>query len=159
MEKYSLQEIIDMTLEKEKMRRDFYLEAAKRFNKQIIKDLFLELSEWEAMHVQKVDELKSKLEGTELIESYAGDLQAYFRSVVDSELYEASSMEDFVKGIKDEKEAIDWAISFEKDAVLFFNEFLALSNLSERGMIEKLRDEEKNHIMYLARLKENLKKE
>ena len=159
MEKYSIIEIVDMTIEKEEIRRDFYSEAAKRFNRQKMKDLFRELSEWESIHIEKVNKLKEKLNEPKMIDSSLGELKAYLRSVVDSKLYNTTSMGDFVASIANENDAIDQAISFEKDAVLFFSEFLELSLFGEIGLIEQLRDEEKKHIVYLMQLKEEFGKE
>jgi len=155
MSMYAVNEIIEMTLEKEVMRRDFYAEAAKKFRNSKAKKLFSDLERWESIHVSKVKELKERLKLSPLIDSGLGELHSYLRSVVDSKLYTSVSMKDLLKGVKSVQEAITYAIGFEKDAILFFNEFLPFFIGKDEKVIKKLIDEEKNHIRHLFRMKGN----
>ena len=156
MPKYSIDEIIELTLEKEIMRRDFYAESAERFKNPAAKKLFADLKDWEEIHVVKVRELKDKLKVQPYVDSSLGEVRAYLRSVVDSKLYNSSSIKDFVEKIKNLQETIDCAIGFEKDAILFFAEVLSFLSDKDRKVVKKLIEEEKKHIQYLLNLRDKV---
>ena len=100
--------------------------------------------------------MKDRLKVQQYVDSGLGEVRAYLRSVVDSKLYASNSIKDFVKKIKSLQEAIAWAIGFEKDAILFFAEFLKFYSGKDRNVLKNLIKEEKKHIHYLSKLKDNL---
>ena len=57
---------------------------------------------------------------------------------------------------KDEKEAVDFAIGFEKDTLLFFYQILDIVKSADRPVVEKIVQEEKEHIKKLAEIKKTL---
>ena len=54
--------------------------------------------------------------------------------------------------IKTEKEAIELGIGFEKDSILFYQEMKKFVLTSEQNIIEKLLEEEKEHLRKLFEL-------
>jgi rubrerythrin len=50
---FNAAEIIDMGIEKEKKRRDFYALVAESFSDEEIKGLFTKLRDWEETHIEK----------------------------------------------------------------------------------------------------------
>ena len=151
---FKITEVVDMGIEKEKARRDFYDKVSKTFNEKELKDLFAKLRDWEVTHIEKFTEIKNSLEEDKTAENYPGQLTDYMQSLVDDKLYKQVSAEEFSRNIKDPIAAINYGIGFEKDAVLFFSELSKYAASSKKQAIDKLIDEEKQHIIYLINLRD-----
>jgi len=152
---FSVKEVVDMGIEKEKKRRDFYAMVAENFQEQDLKDLFTKLRDWEAEHVKKFTEIRSELMEEETNERYPGELSDYIKALVDDKLYKEMTPEDFSKEISSPVSAIQRGMEFEKDAVLFFSELLQYIKEGKKDVIKTLIDEEKQHLLYLYQLKSN----
>ena len=149
---FNAAEIIDMGIEKEKKRRDFYALVAEKFKEKDIKDLFTKLSNWEEEHIKKFTEIRKTIKESEATESYPGELAAYCKALIDDKLYSKVSPQEFSKNIKDPLSVIQYGIGFEKDAILFFREVQPYMGEANKDAVEALINEEKQHIIYLAEL-------
>lgn len=152
---FNAAEIIDMGIAKEKKRRDFYKLVAAKFKDRKMKDLFSRLKGWEEEHIKKFTDIRKSVEDMEIMESYQGEFEAYIKAMVDDMLYKQVSPHSFGKNVKSPLDAIKIGISFEKDAILFFNELLNYMPSHRRDKVSQLIDEEKQHIIYLTGLKRN----
>jgi len=150
---FTAAEVIDMGIEKEKKRRDFYGYVADKFDDKEIKELFGRLRDWEDTHVKKFTEIRDATETYEIGGSYKGEFDVYIKSIVDDILYRQVSKEWFAKNIREPLSAIRYGIGFEKDAILFFNELLAYMMPPHKEKIKELVEEEKKHLVYLSELK------
>lgn len=155
---FNATEIADLGIEKEKKRRDFYDLVSRRFEDKEMKKLFSRLRDWEEEHIKKFSEIRDNISESEPVESYPGELMSYMKSLVDDILYNQVSPDLFSKNVRTEIEAIDFGISFEKDAILFFVEMYSFINTPHKEVIQSLVDEEKKHIIYLADLRKSLKR-
>lgn len=151
---FNAAEVIDMGIEKERKRRDFYGYAAENFKEKDLKELFSRLRDWEDTHIKKFSEIRSTLEESEVSETYKGELSAYVKATVDDLLYKQVSPEWFAKNVKAPLVAIQYGIGFEKDAILFFNELLKYMNPYHSERVRELIEEEKKHLVYLTELKQ-----
>lgn len=150
---FNAAEVIDMGIEKEKKRRDFYALVATKFKDKELKDLFAKLCDWEAAHVVKFTSIRNTITETEVMESYQGELEAYFKALVDDMLYDQVSAARFAANVSKPLDAINYGMGFEKDAILFFNELLNYMTASHQESVVELIREEKKHLIYLAELK------
>lgn len=150
---FNAAEIIDMGIEKEKKRRDFYGRVAKEFKEKDLKKLFGDLRDWEDAHVKKFTEIRNSVADEEIAESYQGEFGAYIRSLVDDKLYREVAASSFARNIKTPLDAIERGIGFEKDAILFFNELVEYMPSHNKEKVRTLVDEEKKHIIYLSELR------
>jgi len=155
---FSLAEIVDMGIEKEKKRRDFYAQTAQSFSEKEMNDLFSKLRDWEEAHIKKFNEIRKGIEDSETTESYEGELRDYMNVLLDDQLYQEVSADNFSKKVTDPLSAIQYGISFEKDAILFFSTISDHLGSSSREVIKKLIDEEKQHLIYLTQLRKQYKK-
>ena len=89
-------------------------------------------------------------------EEYIEDMEAYMDSVIDDRLYDNIDSDVFVQKAIGEGNVLDLAIGFEKDAILYFREFIPFLHPSDRKIVEKLIEEEKGHICKLADMKKLL---
>jgi rubrerythrin len=153
---FDVAEIIDMGVEKEKRRRDFYGLVAEKIEQEDVKQLFLRLKDWEEAHIKKFSEIRESVQEPLTAEKYPGELQAYMGTLVDDKLYDSVSPDQFSNSVKDAHDAVRYAIEFEKDAILFFNELLQWMRSPSVEPIKMLIEEEKRHIVYLADLRKKL---
>ncbi len=150
---FNAAEVIDMCIEKEKKRRDFYAAVATQFKQKEMNELFTRLRDWEAEHIKKFTDIRNSVEESEVIESYQGEFEAYMKALVDDMLYKQVSADGFSKYVKTPLDAIRYGMEFEKDAILFFRELLSYMTSVHKEKVEELIDEEKKHLVYLAELK------
>jgi rubrerythrin len=150
---FNIAEVIDMGIEKEKKRRDFYGLVAERSRDERIKNLFFRLKTWEEEHIRRFGSIRDSAKAEEAQESYEGEFAAYMKALVDDKLYRQVSAKEFSKNVKSPVAAIQYALGFEKDAILFFNELLKFMEPYQTDKVRELIEEEKRHIIYLAKLK------
>ena len=145
---------VDIGIEKEKARRDFYDLVSKSFDSGEVKALFERLRDWETGHIAKFESIKNNLDSHTASESYSGELAGYLNALVDDRLYEEVSPESFAGKVADPVEAIQYGIGFEKDAILLFQELIPFVQESSKEILQALIDEERQHIVYLMKLRE-----
>jgi len=152
---FNAAEIVDIGIEKEKKRRDFYGMVAELFKEEKeMNGLFTKLRDWEVAHIEKFTEIRNRLQEYETFESYEGELEAYMTSLVDEKLYSVVTPSVFAKKVKKPVDALMIGMSFEKDAILFFGELLPNMAPANRDSVQQLIDEEKKHLIYLYQLKQ-----
>lgn len=154
---FNAAEAIDMGIEKEKKRRDFYETVAKKFNDKKMKALFQRLRDWEETHIKKFTQIRDSVEESETTGSYEGEFAAYMKAAVDDLLYKQVSPAHFAKNVTTPLSAIRYGMSFERDAILFFGELLRFMEPHHKDEIEALIAEERKHLMYLAELRKEYK--
>lgn len=154
---FNIAEVVDMGIEKEKKRRDFYARAAENFrDNQRLGELFLKLRDWEEEHIRKFSDLRENIK-EEPFESYPGELSKYIQTLVDDKLYQEVTAGYFAENVTTPTEALNYGISFEKDAILFFRELQPYVGAKANEAIRTLIDEEKKHLVFLSELKKKLK--
>ncbi|MCX5693159.1 MAG: ferritin family protein [Candidatus Omnitrophica bacterium] len=153
---FNMSEIVDLGIEKEKKRRDFYGLVAEKFSGKNMKELFTKLRDWEEEHIKKFTEIRASVKELRETESYEGELNYYMQALLDDKLYNDVSPAKFSANVKTPLDAISYGIGFEKDAIIFFNEIMGYTVDARKDVIKKLIEEEKQHIVYLAALKEKV---
>ena len=150
-------DIVDIGIEKEIKRRDFYALAAEHFSDSAeLAALFGKLRDWEEGHIKKFERIREDVKGGNYAESYPGEIHEYMAAVVNGDLYENLDAESFALTIKTPEAALDAGIGFEKDAILFFG---ALANFVDPGAGEVIRElitEEQQHMLQLFEMKKKL---
>lgn len=152
---FNMAEVVDIGIEKEKARRDFYRAAAQASPAGEAKELFKKLAGWEEEHVRKFQEIRARLDEKEPPESYPGEEVKYMRALVADQLYREASPEKMAREAKTPRAAIDRGIEFEKDAILFFRSLGIFLTADRREIIDRLVGEEKSHLVYLLELRKN----
>lgn len=150
-------DIVDIGIEKEIKRRDFYALAADHFaEKAELAELFGKLRDWEQGHITKFEKIRDDVKGGNYAESYPGEIHEYMAAVVNSDLYENLDAESFALTIKTPEEALDAGIGFEKDAILFFGGLANFVDPKSREVIQELIAEEQQHMLQLFEMKKKL---
>jgi len=150
-------EIVEIGIEKEKKRRDFYALAAEMFKgKRELADLFARLRDWEVEHIRRFGEIRDNVQKVQYTESYEGEIEAYMNALVDNDLYSAITPEKFAGIVKTPVDALDRGIGFEKDAILFFSQLSRFIDAKSSKVVETLIKEEQQHMLYLFNMKKEM---
>lgn len=150
-------DIIDIGIEKEKKRRDFYATAQEKFSgKKDLADLFAKLRDWEQEHITRFEEIREGVSGAKYDESYPGEIAAYMAVVVETELYSGISAEQLAGRVESPGDAIEMGIGFEKEAIIFFNGLARFIDHKFYHTVRSLIEEEQQHLIMLYQMKKNL---
>lgn len=150
-------EIVEIGIEKEKKRRDFYALAADHFKaNQALHDLFARLRDWEVEHIRRFTEIRDHMAKAQYAESYAGETESYMAALVDSDLYADITPEKFATIVTSPLDALDRGIGFEKDAILFFGSLQRFIDAESKTIVHTLIKEEQQHMLYLFNMKKEL---
>ena len=154
-QRFNADEVFAMGVQIEKNGFSFYKTAAGRTDDPDLRDLFLQLAEWEQKHVTLFEGLRMKLPAAAReADVYDQDnmVHMYLKAVADNNV--------FVKGLSMQPENLVWtspvailktALDFEKDSVVFFSSMKEMAiDKAGAAEVEKLVLEELRHIGYLT---------
>lgn len=118
-----------------------------------VKKALAYLAKEEEEHIITFSELGKELKGNfRPNEQYVGEYGDYVKSLVNSHIFNMSKVKDLVKEIKSDKDILRFALSFEKDSIVIFQEFKNAANKQGAELLEKLINEEKEHIKKINEL-------
>ena len=150
MNKYNISEIIEMAIRTERLGYQFYTSIAEKFKKDTaLVDLFTKLASKEKVHEKTFSELQDLVakSGPEPVEWE--EVSNYMRAFVESQFFLGKGKSlpsmDHIKSVKD---AVQFALGFEKETLLYFMELRKI--VKEKEMVDEIINEEKSHIMWLA---------
>ena len=153
MNNYNISEIIEMAIRTERLGFQFYTSIAEKFKKDAaLVDLFTKLASKEKVHEKTFTELQDLVakSGTEPVEW--GEVSNYMRAFVESQFFlgKGKSLPS-MDHLTSVKEAVQFALGFEKETLLYFMELRKI--VKEKEMVDEIINEEKSHIMWLAAFK------
>ncbi len=149
MNKYSIDEVLEMAVQTETLGYKFYTGMADKFKKDngLVK-LFTTLATKEKSHEKTFMGLKDLVakKGTEPVQWE--EVSNYMRAFVESEFFlgraKALPSMDHVRTVND---AVKFALGFEKETLLYFMELRSI--VREKEIVDEVINEEKSHIMWL----------
>lgn len=156
MNKYSIDEVLEMAVQTETLGYQFYTGMADKFKKDggLVK-LFTTLATKEKSHEKTFTGLKDLVakKGTEPVQWE--EVSNYMRAFVESEFFlgraKALPSMDHVKTVMD---AVKFALGFEKETLLYFMELRSI--VKEKEIMDEVINEEKSHIMWLDAFRRGL---
>ncbi|WP_333655066.1 ferritin family protein [Dissulfurispira sp.] len=149
MEKFSIREVVGQAVQTEKLGYQFYTTMAEKFRKENedLYKLFTTLAEKELNHEKTFSELLGLL-GDNEPEGWE-DISQYMRAVVESEFFLGKNKSlPSMENIKTANDAVDFAIGFEKETLLYFHGIK--DAVKEKEIVENIINEEKAHIKWLV---------
>ncbi len=156
MEKFSIREVIEEAVQTEKLGYQFYTEMAERFKKDNgLNKLFSTLATKELRHEKSFRELLDIIKDQE--PTNWEEAEQYLRAIVESEFFlgrlgSLPSMEN----VKTVKEAVNFALGFEKETLLYF--YWIRDAVKEKEVVGEIINEERSHIMWLNNFRDSFKK-
>lgn len=157
---FSIREVVEMAISTERSGQIFYQTASKQAREKSLKELFRYLAEEEAKHLKTFQGFYNALkERPETTPYNWEEAKLYLEALVSSRFFSTPDKAiNLAREAKNEIEAIDSAINFEKETLLFFYETVELVKSQNRDLIKSVIKEEKKHIRRLFTLKDKLSK-
>jgi len=150
-------QVVELAMQIERNGAAFYEAARMKAGSDAAKKLFDYLIGEEQKHLRTFREMLKDLELVRPREQYEGEWGAYLGAAAAEHVFTDDALaRSAIDGIRDERQAIQFAIGFEKDSILLFYE---LSNLVEgrnKAVVEKLVNEEREHLRKLSELKKSV---
>ena len=148
-------DLVALALEIERNGAAFYEACLSRDNGERASRVFRFMLGEERKHVQQFQELESLLKGIEnLGKPMSDEEQQYLTALATSNIFTAEGTgEEMAEMAEDAEEALELAMQFEKDSVLFYSEFLNFVTEAARPVVEEILRQEKVHISQLAELR------
>jgi rubrerythrin len=158
MNKYSIDEIMEMAVQTEVLGQQFYAGMAEKFKKDngLVK-LFTELASKEKQHEKTFKGIRDSVakNGAEPVQWE--EVSNYMRAFVESEFFLGKGKSlpslDHIKTVND---AVKFAIGFEKETLLYFIELRTM--VKEKEAVDEVINEEKSHIRWLDTFRTGLAK-
>ncbi len=156
MNKYSISEIMEMAVQTEVLGYRFYTSMAEKFKSDggLVK-LFSTLASKEKSHEKIFSELKNTVAKDKPEPVQWEDVTDYLRAFVESEFFlgrgKSLPSMDFIKSVRD---AVNFALGFEKETLLYFMELRNI--VREKEIVDRVINEEKSHIVWLERFRKGL---
>lgn len=156
MKEFSIHEVIEQAIRTEQLGYEFYTQTAKKFeDDNSLNTLFLNLAEKERHHEEVFTRLKDKVDDQDFNEWE--EVSNYFRAVVESEFFLGKNKSlPSLDHITSVKEAVRFAISFEKETLLYFVGIKSEVHESDSQIVEEIIEEEKSHIIWLTKFRDSL---
>jgi rubrerythrin len=158
MNRYSIDEVMEMAIQTEQLGFQFYTGMAEKFRKDDgLTKLFTTLANKEKVHEKTFTHLKASVDqhGTEPV--LWDEVSNYMRAYVESEFFLGKGKSlpsmDHIKTVRD---AVQFALGFEKETLLYFMELRSI--VKEKQAIDQVISEEKSHIEWLATFRAGLAK-
>ncbi len=147
----SEQEIFSMAMEIEKSGKAFYNTMVDSAPDDKTRELFTFLAKEEQRHFDFFKKL-SEMSGNLIVQPDDWDeISDYIKATTDSRFFIGEDKAiRAAEGAEDVQEAINIAIGFEKDTLLFFYELLHITPEGSKDAAQKIVDEEKRHILLLS---------
>jgi len=153
MNKYSIEEIMEMAIQTEKLGCQFYTGMADKFKKDAgLVKLFTTLASKEKVHERTFTNLKDAVakNGTEPV--MWEEVTNYMRAFVESEFFLGKGKSlptmDHLRTVQD---AVKFALGFEKETLLYFMELRSI--VKEKSAVDEVINEEKSHIVWLDKFR------
>jgi len=149
-------EIVDIAIQIERNGYAFYKELSKTSRNFPVQEAFGLMAAEEKEHIAAFEKLSEKSGAFAPPESYPGEYMLYLKAFAGQNIFtkekQGSAAADKVSS---DAEAIDMAVGFEKDSIIFYYDMKKFIPREEEGVIDSLIDEEKKHLERLLRLRKS----
>ncbi|MBN2059797.1 MAG: ferritin family protein [Deltaproteobacteria bacterium] len=152
---FNAMEIFEVAIKIEENGRLFYERAGELVENTEIRKLFHDLAGQEQEHKEAFISMKAKLPDSakkQVAWDPDNETEAYLKMMADINIFKKeATVEEKLEQVKDIKEALKFAIDFEKESILFY--VLIKDSIEEdkgREFIDKLIEEEKGHLRILS---------
>ncbi len=143
-------EILGFAVHIEQNGYEFYIETAKKFNDEKLMKLFHYLADEERIHEKTFKTLQEKVGSFTPHESYAGEYEGYMKDYLKGFAPKTNeTLQDRMAKINTIDDAIDMALIFEKDSVVFFSTLKRYVSDEHKPAIDRIIEEEVNHVLKL----------
>lgn len=153
----SANEIVNIAIEIEKQGIAYYDVMARSTWHEVARDLFVHLVKMERQHLETFQAMLTEIEKQEIPPEPDPQHVAYIQSLADSAVFtDELAASELATHLDSEIEAMDIAISAEKDSILFYYEVKDIVPQTVEPTILQILNEEKAHLSQLSEIKKRL---
>jgi rubrerythrin len=148
-------DIVEMALELEKSGEVFYRRAAEKVDSDQVRTLFQELADEEQDHYAAFQKLSSATswDQASVPEMEWDQYMNYLQATIQSAFFEGSEKAlALAEEVSDSREALQMAMGFEKETMLFFHDLHDKVSGPDKEIVESIIAEEKKHLHRLANM-------
>jgi rubrerythrin len=156
---FSAEELVRIAVRNEETGYAFYRMAQEKAGSVKMKEFFGTLADQEEVHKRKflklADGIRNSAQPGEPDDR--GEVDLYIKAMTDSSLFQGEDKNiAMASKSSEESTAVDFAIGFEKDTLLFFYQLADLVHSMHKPMVQTIINEEKEHIRRLAEIRKKL---
>jgi len=135
----------------------FYSGLLQQTRDDAVKEVFTDLARQEAQHIEDFRRLLEGVKRYEPAEAYAGEHQDYLEALADVHVFvQEGAGARLAAKTSDPVEALDAAMSFERDSIVFFYEIHEMVAGGDKKTVEEIIRQEKMHLVRLRGIKHQL---
>lgn len=150
-------EIVELGVQIEKNGRDFYEVLSGRSKIKTAQKLFKFLAGEEAKHIEDFKQILYSAQKYEPPEAYPGEYFAYMNALASEHVFTKKDKgKEIAKTAETDKEAVDMAIGFEKDSIVFYEGMKKVVPAYDHKLVGQLIAQEQNHLVKLTEIKDKL---
>jgi rubrerythrin len=150
-------EVVELGIQIERNGKDFYEALAVQFKNPKVSESFSFLAREEEKHIAVFQGILKKTAQYEPPQSYPGEYLAYMNALASDHIFtQKDKGKTTAQGIKTDKDAVDMALGFEKDSIIFYEGMKRIVPAYEQKIIDELIIQEQAHLSKLSVLKKSL---
>ena len=154
---FSGSELIDIAIGIERRGIAFYDIMTRSTDSAAARDIFQYLAEMERQHIQVFQGMLDETDKYRLTDTHTGEYAAYLQTLVDNAVFTDDMVtSEMATQADSDLEAMELAISAEKDSILFYYEMKELMPQRAQPAVAKIIAEEKTHLRQLSEIKKKL---
>lgn len=147
-------ELVEIGIQIEKNGRDFYAALMKQSEKEALKKVFEYLAKAEKEHIAAFEKILGSEQNYQSLENYPQEYFSYMNALAGEYVFtKENAGKDAAGSIESDGEAVDFAIKFEKDSILFYQGMKKAVKEEGLHLIEELIRQEQGHLQQLVDLK------
>jgi len=155
---FSGSELISIAIGIERRGIDFYDIMVRSTQNATAGDVFQYLADMERQHIRIFQDMLSEADKYQMPETQAGEYAAYLQALVDSAVFTDDMVtSEMATRAGSDIEAMELAISAEKDSILFYYEMKEIIPQRAQPTVSKIITEEKSHLRQLSEVKKKLR--
>lgn len=148
------EEIVEIGIQIEINGKDFYDVVAKKSKDKKAKEIFKYLSGEELKHIGVFRDILGAVKQYYPKEAYPQEYFAYMNSIASGHIFtQKDKGKETAKSVKNEIEAVNLGIRFEKESIIFYEEMKKIIPEKEIKPLEGLIREEEKHLADLTNIK------
>ena len=154
---FSGSELINIAIGIERRGIAFYDIMTKTTESTAAREVFQHLADMEREHIRLFEGMLDQADKYQPAESYPGEYAAYLQALIDSAVFTDDLItSELATQADSDAEAMELAISAEKDSILFYYEMRNIMPRRAQPTVDRILAEEKSHLKELTGLKKQL---
>jgi rubrerythrin len=153
-EKYSGCEVVELAIEIERNGRDFYSVLHDKAGKDDLKEILEYLTAAEDDHIKVFKSIFADGCEREPGEAYNEEYYSFMNALAGQYVFTRKGKgREMAENIANIVDALNMAIGFEKDSILFYQSMVKVVPAKDRDKVESIIEEEKKHLLKLCEFK------